>query len=331
MVRCGVSVAALAAGAFGVAVAERGAWGDIPAYTLVGSFPLVADAWDITADGRVMRINGSVVSLQDGPNAAGYAMVGALAPGLVSSFGASFLRIAPGGSRVAVGDNNVGAGATVYVANLASGLPGPIPTVGIPSPNADAAWADAQTLYVSGFGSESVLTRLDTGTLSATTVVSGVGAGSGGVAVHGGRVYTGIGFDFGSATGDVRSFDLGGLNSAAAATPFATGAFEGNALSASSLGFDGAGNLLVGGGDFFSSSPDFGYAAVLDLVPGGGRLELSPAGAGAFYGVRFNHATNELLVVADGTAYRYAVPGPGGGVLLGAAGVITARRRREIR
>ncbi|MFN0011647.1 MAG: hypothetical protein ACKVS8_08400 [Phycisphaerales bacterium] len=334
MNRFGVCVAALAAGLSMVSALPRAARaaGSIPPYTLVGSFPLSASAWDITADGRVMRIVGDTLSVQDAPNAPTYSPIGSVAPGLVSPFGASFLRIAPDGFRVAIGDNNFGPGASVLIANTASALPGPVPTVSIASPNTDAAWADNQTLYVSGYGSGSELNRLDTAALTSQTVISGIGEGSGGVAIRAGLLYTGIGFDFGAATGDIRAFSLAALASAAAPVAFSTGTFTTNALSASSLGFDPFGNLLVGGGDFFSGSPDFGYATVIDTAsPLQARLQLSPAGPSAFYGIRFNTATDELLVVADGTAYRYAIPAPGAAVALAFLVPLAARRRRTPR
>lgn len=331
MARGGVCVAALTAGLalFMVSAPEAHAAGNIPPYTLVGQFPLSADAWDLTPDGRVLRIVGSTLSVQDAPGGGTYSPIGGIAPGLVNSFGASFLRLAPDGVRVAIGDNNFGPGARVLIADLTAGGPGPIPTVSVACPNADAAWADNLTLYVSGYGTDSQLNRVNTGALTAQVVVSNIGDGSGGVAIRGGSLYTGIGFDFGDQTGDVRSFDLATLAGLASPVGFGAGSFVANALSASSLGFDALGNLLVGGGDFFSASPDFGYAAVMDTASAGpARLELSPAGGFAYYGVRFNAAMNELLVVGDGTAYRYAAPGPGGVGVLVLAGCVAARRRR---
>ena len=335
MIRTGVSVAALAAGllSFSTLAPAARAAGVLPPYTLVGQFPLAADVWDLTADGRVLRIVGSTLSVQDVPSSSTYSPIGSLAPGLVNSFGASFLRLAPDGTRAAIGDNNFGPGSQVLVANLAAPGPGPIPTVAIASANADGAWADNQTLYVSGYGTSSQLNRLDTAALTAQTVVSGIGDGSGGVAIRDGRLYTGIGFDFGDSTGDVRAFNLATLAGLASPVAFGTGSFITNALSASSLGFDPFGNLLVGGGDFFSGSPDFGYAAAIDVsLPGPGqpRLELSPAGSGAYYAIRFNAATDELLVVGDGTAYRYAVPTPGVCALVLLGGPFAARRRRHV-
>ncbi|MGQ0627559.1 MAG: hypothetical protein ACT4PL_05595 [Phycisphaerales bacterium] len=326
-------------GAFGVC--GQGVLGAVPPYALVGSFPLSGDAFDILPDGRVVTISGSNLRVQSGVNSATFDALGSVEPGLVSSFGATFLRISPSGGSIAIGDNNFGPGASVLVLQTAALTTSAATAVAaIAAPNTEAAWADEGTLFVSGFGSGPLLSRIDVGAGVATTVITGIGDGSAGVAIRGGRLFTGVGFDAGggAATGDIRAFDLAAV-SGAMSVPFISGTLVADALSASSLGFDPFGNLFVGGGDFFSGSNDFGYAAVVDgdalmtalsggvFAPDSAELRLSPAGGGAFYGTRFNAVTNELLVVANGTAFRYAVPGPSAAAL-GLLGLVVHRRRR---
>ncbi|MBX3357979.1 MAG: hypothetical protein KF745_06080 [Phycisphaeraceae bacterium] len=340
-VLCAVLVAAVVTSLTPVASAT------LPPYSPVGSFALPSSGpFDLLPDGRVVRLDGSDVWVQQAVNSSAYTRVGSVAPGVISSFGASFARISPDGQTLAIGDNNFGPGANVLLVAMSSLHTGvPTTPVAVASPNQEAAWSGNGSLYVSGFGAAPVVSRIDVPSLSATTVISGSGAwgASGGVAIADGRLYTSDGFNTaagGAPTGNIRAFALSLL---VGGTPvdFATGILVADALSGASLGFDAGGHLLVGGGDFFSGSDDFGYAAVIDsdailaalaggpVAPDASELRLSPAGSGAYYATQFNPVTGELLVVADGTAYRYAVPAPPAvfGLLAGFAALSTRRRR----
>jgi len=340
-------VAGLGAGSAALALAATAANASVPPYTLVGSFAVTGDAFDILPDGRVVTISGHVLSMQSAIGASSYAAIGSVPTGSISGFGASFLSVSPSGTSIAIGDNNFGPGASVVIVATASLNPGASSSVlSIATPNSEAAWNGEGQLFVSGFGSGPVVTRIDIGALTATTVITAIGDGSGGIAVRAGRLYAGIGFDAtsgGALTGDIRAFDLagpGGIATGAASVGFGTGVLVADALSAGSLGFDAAGSLLVGGGDFFSGSNDFGYAAAIDgdailaalaggsLAGDSAELRLSPAGASAFYSVRFNSALNEVLVVSGGVGYRYAVPTPAAAGLLALSGLVAARRQR---
>jgi hypothetical protein len=316
----------------GLAMASLGAapaWAAVPPYSLVGSFPLQADAWDILPDGRVIALNGTTISAQSGPNQAAFATLGNLPAGSVASFGASFLRMSPDGQRLAVGDNNFGPGARVHIVGLASLSPGGVATTqSVACPNFDAQWADNARLLITGLGTSSSLFSLDAGTLATRTLVNNIGDGSGGITFRDDAVYTGVGYDFtGATTGQIRRFDLSALLASPTPTDFSAGTNVATILSASSLGFDRFGNLLGGGADY-SNFPDvLGYARVVDLS-GGPSLTLAPAGTGTPYAVRFNSATDELLVVANGTAYRYAVPSAPTLGALALGGLIAGRRRR---
>lgn len=331
---------ALAASVLSVASAHAA----IPAYTLVGSFALPGGggAFDVLPDGRLLSVDGAgVIRRQDATNASSYSVVGSVDSSLLDQFGPSFLRVSPSGSFVAIGDGKFNAASSVYVFDTAALTGGSASntaaTTSVISPNFNAAWNGDDALYVTGAPSSNfvpLVNRIDlsagASSATATKVIDQIGNGSGGVAIDAstGRLYTGIGFSFGADTGQIRSFALSSLSAAASPVLFSSGTFVADTLSAGPLGVDPFGNLLVGGGDGFSASPDFGYAAVIDPVTNA-VLQLAPAGAVSFYGVRFNTTTNELLLTAGGVAYRYAVPTPAPAGTLLLASLFAARRRRH--
>jgi len=353
--RC-VRAAILAAGCAGVGCsAEQAAHGALPPYSLVGSFALPSGApgdfnpvpVEVLPDGRLIGIaSDGRILVQSAVNAGTYVQAGAVDSaifnGAFGNFGASFISASPDGSRLAIGDN--GAFSRVHFVDTGSLIPmSTSPTVFAAAPNFDGAWVDGSSMYVSGFGSSAGVWRIDVAALTSTQVVDNATGGAGGVAIRGGHIYAGDGFNTsggGAPTGNVRAFDLTALAGAAFSVGFDTGTLVADALSASPVRFDADGNMLIGGGDFFAGSSDFGYAAVVDsqailAALGGGplaadssELRLSPAGALAFYGVEFNEFTGEVLVFADGVAYRYAVPAPAAFSLLALSGIVATRRRR---
>ncbi len=317
---------------------------NIPPYTPVGSFTMpggnvwTGGAYDLLPDGRLIRIQDSSIYIQDALHGSTQSLAGTVPAGTVSAFGASFIRVSPDGSMLAIGDNTFGPSARVHIVRLSDlSLSGPAPTQSILAPNFDATWSGTSTLYVSGFGSSSLLSRIDlsgaTPTAS-TAVITGIGDGSGGVAVVGGTLYTGIGFAFppgspGARTGTTRAFTLAALDSAASSVAFSSGTYLGDFLSASPMAVDPFGNLLIGGGDVFSGTSDSGYVAVVDPLNPSSPLLLSPPGsAGLALGVRFNTATQELWIDRDGTIFRYAIPSPGIAVVLTVGTLLAWRRRR---
>lgn len=326
-----------------------------PGYSLVGSFtPNVSGVFDAAgsgagaAAGRMysLAFDGGVW-LQDSINASAFTRVGSVDSALFSAFGPAFVRVSPDGSTLAIGNGNFGPGSNVLFLSTASLNPMSASAVTpIASFNTDAHWSDNNTLFVSGADfSTTGVTRIDTASLSSRLVVSNVGGASGGVTTDGAYLYTGNGFDFasgGSETGEVRAFSLAAItNAAASGVPLD---FEGvgrpvaEALSAYPLAFDNLGNLLVGGADGVQG--DEGYAAAISasaiqLALGGGPIapdpeerRVSPHGAD-FYGVAFNSATNEWLVNASGTFYRYAIPTPASVLPLAFIGAPRARRQRR--
>ena len=322
-----------------------------PAYSLVGTYAAPGGAWDVLPDGRLVVMSGDDVLVQEFTNASTYMKIGSVPAGLVNG-AASFLRVSPSGDLIAFGDNNFGPAndPTVYLLGAATlDLGAPSPVAGIAAANLDAAWSDDSTLFVTGsdaFGAPSFVTRIDAtslGALSADVAVSNVGGASGGIATDGSYLYTSNGYDNGpggSSTGTIKAFALADV--LGGVVDFEFGGIEvGDVLSGSPLDFDGLGNLLVGGGDF--DEGDYGYAGVVaaDAVGtalGGGSLiadvatqQLAPGGPFDFYAVRANHATGEILVTfyGDPNVYRYAIPTPAGGVVLGLGAVLGLGRRRR--
>ena len=315
---------------------------NIPNYTLVGQFALPSEAWDVGPDGRILQIRGNDIWRQDAANGSAFSRIGSVPAGQISNFGASFLSISGDGSRIALGDNNFNASASVYVVGSAGlSTTADTATTRIVCGNFDGTWDD-NTLYVTGADAATFNSQLyrvsfsAPGTPAVETVLRDIGLGSGGVAVRGGRLYTGTGY--GSAaqpTGQIRSFNIGSLGSPGSPlpAPFSAGTLETTALSASPLGFDRAGNLLAGGGDNFGGTTDIGYAAVIDPAnpDPAAWLRLSPGTTDTLYSAVFNSATDELLVVGGGTAYRYSIPGPAGAAVLTLGWVVAVSRKRAVR
>lgn len=304
-------------------------------YQFVGSFASPGGSFDVGPDGRVYTLVGRTILRQDAVHAATFSPIAELPAGSVASFGASFVRFSGDGSRLAVGDGEFSAAASVRILNSSGFAAAPVGSTPasvlgtIVSPNFDAAW-DGDRLYVTGARSTDfvpIVNRIDTaGAAVAETVITGIGLGSGGVALRGGQLYTGSGF---LPTGETRRFDLASLSPATPAA-FAGGALIGSFLSASPLDFDGFGQLLVGGGDSFGGTSEIGYAAVVDLSDPANFLRLSPAGTQTTYSPMYNPATGEVLVYDNNTRifHRYAIPAPSAAAILCLAGLVRARRRR---
>jgi hypothetical protein len=310
----------------------------LPIFTPTGSFALPQTSgslvWDVGPDGRVIALAGDSILQQTAPNASTSSTIGAIPTGLISTFGASFIRVSQAGT-IAIGDGNFGASARVHLVDRAALSPStPTSTTSLALGNFSARWS-GQTLLVAGAGSNFVpfLARVNVTDaaipLTATTVLTSIGGASGGVAIAGPTLYTGVGFSGGGlSTGDVRSFALSTLLTASAPTNYSTGTPVpgGPAFSASPLATDRLGNLYVGDGRF-STDASSGVIAIDPLT--GQRLTLSPEGGDRRYGVAFNTLTDELLVTTGGTAYRYSIPTPTAAALLGLGLLASTRRRRD--
>lgn len=190
----------------------------------------------------------------------------------------------------------------------------------------DAEWVDNTHLALTAgdFINPSVVTILDTSSADPSdpinpTVVNNIGGASGGITFDAaGNLYTGNGFATSgpSETGTVKAFSNAAWTAAWTGGPPLNfeegGTLIVDVLSASPLGFDGEGNLLVGGGDFFGSGEgDFAAIvraeAVNDALDGQGpadpsdpqqvrRLDPDTVNDFSFYSVNHNSVTGELFL-----------------------------------
>lgn len=328
--------ALLAATVLGVGVFSPLAHATLPAYTLVGQYAAPSGAWNIGPDGRLWSINSAgVISRQDSLNAAGYSAVGSVPTGTVASFGASFISVSSTGV-LAIGDNNFGANARVHFVSSADlSMSAATPTTSLLLGNYAGVWSGSDLLVTGapGPGGAPALWRVTntaTTTPTSSVLITNIGGGSGGLALRGDTLVTGVGFSTAPSpvTGEVRSFSLSSLINAGPAT-FLSGAPVATVLSAASMAFDPLGNLAIAGADFSNFPSISGFARVVDGDDFGSSLTLAPAGTDRSYSVRFNTFTNELLVTASGTIFRYAIPTPGTAATLGLAGVMAVARRRR--
>ncbi len=323
-------------------------------YFLAGSFTLPngAGLFDVLNDGRIVTLGGDEVYTETFVGAGDFQVAGTLPGADIAAFGAAFLRVSPDGARIAVG-NNGGANLDDFQVGVfdLDGLSGAWFAAG----HFQAEWFDDTRLGLTAgeFGSPGLVTLLDTTSPDSSqpinpTVVNNIGGASAGITFDvSGNLYTGNGFAIAgpSATGDIRHITasawMAAMDGGAAVDFENDGTAVVDVLSATSLGFDGTGNLFVGGGDF---GGDLDYAAVVnasaiaDALSGMGvidpldpkqvlRLDPDELNDQNFYDVNFNNVTGDLYLRDGATVYRYAVPEPATAALLFAMVAAMARRR----
>ncbi len=242
-----------------------------------GSFGVVAD--DL-ADGRLIAVTGLEIFVETSAGSGAFAVAATIDGPLVGgSTDPAFVRVSPEGERVAIGAGFMKPVVIFDAALLDAAAP---PTLGAANTKAfgvdhfDAAWRDEQTLAISASGVVTLLDATSDPAAPVNPVALTMGdAASAGVAFdEEGRLYTGNGFDLaagGTETGFIKAFEMSELP----ADFIADGALIADVLTATPLDFDCEGNLLVGGGDVFGGSGDFGYfgivnADVVERALGGG-------------------------------------------------------------
>ena len=216
--------------------------------------------FDALPDGRLLLLNNATVSIETAPKSASFVVLGDI-PGFSPTSGPSFLAISPNGLRAAAGSNGDNSVVVFDTNNPTNWTSYPVGDFG-------GEWLNNNLLATSsGFGSAKV-EILNTSTAVPTPVVTNILGASAGVSIDSaGNLYVGNGF--GSDTGLIKAFAAADWQSALATTPlnFATqGTPVADLLSAYPIGFDGSGNMFVGGGDFFGGSGDVGYAALVDAA-----------------------------------------------------------------
>jgi hypothetical protein len=310
-------------------------------YHAASSFTLPASAgpFDTLPDGRVVVLVGDSVRVETVSGSDTFTTVGTLPDAHIPSFGAAFLRVSPNGSQIAVGNNGGTSPDFIYQVGV---FPFPALSGGrwLNANHSDGEWMDEQYIALTAgdvvtFSQPSFVTRLDTHSASTTspanpTFINNIGGASAGIAFDAAHdLFTGNGSASSgpSVTGQIKAFSQAAWQAAITnGTPInfemaPTAIRIGVVLSAAPLGFDAAGDLLVGGGDFSGVG---NYAAVVRAsavaaaLSGAAinaadpaqvlRLDPEPMSTDKFYTIVANTARNEVDVVNFGssTAYVYS-------------------------
>jgi hypothetical protein len=310
--------------------------------------------YDPLPDGRLLLLNGSTVSVETAPKTGTFSTLGVI-PGFNVPFGPSFLAVSPDGTRAAAGTNG---GGSIAVFNTSN----PTVVTNYGMQDSSGEWVDNRYLAVANFSTTSGVQVLDTTTSTVKQVIANIAGSSAGVTVDAaGNLYAANGSGSspsGSSVGWIKEFSAAAWqNAMATSTPlnFETrGTPVVDLLSAYPIGFDTSGNLFVGGGDFFGSSGDKGYAALVDAAAVANALAIpqasppiTPASSAAVLrklaspqgtidnfqppNWNYNAATGELYLnyaFGDGNVGVYvAVPEPSCTLLTVMCGMLLVTRR----
>jgi hypothetical protein len=228
---------------------------------------------DVLRDGRIVALSGTEVFRETAQGSRIFVSLGTLPGADFNQFGASFLKVAPDGVRIAVG-NNGGAAFDHFQVGVFSlhSLTG----TWFDANSFQAAWINERfvALTAGTFGSPGIVTALDSFSgdpahPSNRTIIQGIGGASGGIAFdRDDNLYTANGFATTgpSTTGTVKAFRRAQWRAALHGGPavdFETsGTVIVTVLSAAPLEFDDSGNLFAGGSDFFGGG-DTNFAAFI--------------------------------------------------------------------
>lgn len=296
----------------------------------VFNLPSPAGPADVLPDGRIIVLSATTVLRETAPGSRSFVSLGTLPDADFSTFGASFMSVAPCGDRIAVGNNGGASFGHFQVGIFAlPSLTGAWYTVN----NDSGTWIDNRFLALTAgaFGSNALVTALDTASPVASpsnrTIIENIGGFSGGIAFDAhGNLYAGNGFATTgpSQTGAVKAFRPSEWLAAFIGPPieFETqGVLVVTTLSGSSLHFDGSGNLFVGGGDFFGGG-EINFAALVSrhavrsALRGHGPADVNdPAqvrkfdpdpGANTTYATLVNRVRDEAYLLSGSTAYVFS-------------------------
>lgn len=288
-----------------------------------GTFTLPAGGWqfDVATDGRLAVVGPGSVWIE---NAAGSRTFTQHAVAAIKA-DTSLARISPDGARLAAGVYGDSSGGTPVREVLVLAFPSLAVQASFSIASFDAEWIDADTLLISGEGTDgvgppSVVWYLHVPTSTQQLLINEIDGASAGVTIDNEmNVYTANGFGATAAdTGSIKAFTESAWRTAAATSQpldfHKSGITVADLLSAAPLGFDEQGNLYVGGGDFVGGSGDRGYVAVVSrdtlrrALHGGNvvtasfpprrlqKLDPDVANLNNFYTVNHNFVRRELYV-----------------------------------
>ncbi|MFG6093887.1 hypothetical protein SPB21_01465 [Leptothoe sp. ISB3NOV94-8A] len=242
----------------------------IGTFTLPETDPSSLPLFDILNDGRIISTDGQWVYVEQEASSRVFDKLTRLNDSQYSPF----IRISPNGNRIATAKFD-----TVVVFNFDA--PEETQEYRLGS-TYDAEWIDDSKLAITG-ASQKGVTVLDTENGRTLPVIQNIGGAPAGVTIDKCKyLYCANGGDTqpgGSQTGWIKAFPPQSWEtvlSGGVPIDFETsGILVADILSAGYLGFDGAGNMLVGGGVFFGGSgdvdggneptiPDKGYAAIIN-------------------------------------------------------------------
>lgn len=281
-------------------------------YALTATFSLPSDicVFDTLSDGRLLVVSGAQVYVESAPDSHSFVLQGTLPAADISSAGAAFVRVSPSGTTISVGNNGGASFENFQVGVFAfPALTGSWFTAN----HFDGRWINARYLALTAGTSSGtgIVTALDTTSTNLSnptnpTIVDDIGGASGGIAFDSaGDLFTSDGFESTgpSATGAIYAITSALWQPALTGGPPAQFETQGipivDLLSAAPIGFDAAGDLIVGGGNFFGSPPDDNYFAIVDAS----AVTAARGGAGMISGS--NTAAVRKLDPAPGTNNDY--------------------------
>jgi len=247
--------------------------------TVAAGFP-ASSRWHV--DGyplarRLLAATGRTIFLWESFGSSNWLPVATLAPE-EAAMDPAFLAISPDGEKIALG---TGLALPLWVfppSALSTRSPLHL-TTDAPQVRAwhldyyAGAFRDSRYLFINAGGDtlgKSDVYSIDTESRTGEVIliVSSIPGASAGIAFDAdGNLVTGIGWDpLDERTGEIRLFDAKEIDAALEAQEsldYESGGFviATNVLSAAFLTFDEEGNLIVGGGDVFGSTGNYGYAA----------------------------------------------------------------------
>lgn len=241
-----------------------------------GSF---GTAFDFLPRGQIVAFSGFEVSVQGQKGSSTFNSVGTLPPEFLGGSDPAFVLTGPAGLFFVLG---TGAGGSRFPDPPFNGSIFVLPRTGgqaelvasIPF-HASATFRRPLELFINrgeASFSSSAVDRLSLITKRVRRVIDNIPGASGGVGANfRGDVFTGIGFDAGGRTGEIRRFPRRAVNRAIRtndALDFDTdGVFVAQVLSASGLLFDLEGDMWVSGGDLLGGGQQ-GFIAEVDPETG---------------------------------------------------------------